>query len=100
MSLPPDCASEARLASLATENSIGKLLRLEPPDTLVLSTVMGFRLLHALLYQPGPPPVLIVYRPVVTVLSLIPLLYAMALSVVVLEIVTGLLYSVPVEEVG
>src|SRR5262245_11187828 len=38
-----------------TENSIGKLLRLEPADTFVWSIVIAFRFVHALLYHEGAP---------------------------------------------
>src|ERR1700681_1343496 len=52
--LPP-LAVVFRFASV-TENRIGKLVRLDPPDTLAWLTVMAFRFVHDVLYQLGPPP--------------------------------------------
>ena len=55
ISLPLDCALVDKFESDGSEISTGKLDRLEDPDTNVLLMVIGFRKLHALLYQVGPP---------------------------------------------
>src|ERR1039457_4972277 len=78
-SLPPEYTA-CKVASV-TENSMGKLARLDELDTLVWSTVTGLRLDQAVLYQAGPEATEMVKTAEVMTLSVMPPAYAIAFRV-------------------